>query len=318
MANSSKPRLILAALLVLFTVIALFQVWRQSEMNRQLRGILEAQHKAAEGRIASYDDLIKAFPQEIKSTPALTDKRFSWPAGQKVAVSLTYDDGYETHFKDVAISMAQRGLRATFYPIGHRSVIEHPQQWARVSQLGHELGNHSLFHPCRRPSINPAYHLANYNQTRWYDEMTVANYILNSIDNQTHRTLAYPCAQKKIGPAENPVPVTALVPRLFYAARSYADGQIIRPDYLDLYNLPSYAADLHLKDFKGIRSIIDEAQKYSGWVIFTFHDINKEPGELVFDNAEHQQLISFLAQNQDKIWTAPLIEVCRHLRSLGY
>ena len=318
MVSTSKSNIILAVLLVLLSAVGLFQIWRQSEQNRQLREALASQQIPSEGRIEQYDDLAEAFPLALKTGSSPLDKRFSWPAGQKVAVTLTYDDGYETHFKEVAEALARHNLRATFYPIGRRSVIKHPEQWTRVYQLGHELGNHSLFHPCRRPEINAVYHLANYNQTRWYDEMEVANYILNSIDGQTERTLAYPCAQKKIGPLEKPVSIKAFVPHLFYAARSYADGEIIRPDNLDLYNLPSFAADLHLNNFEAIRTLIDDARKYGGWVIFTFHEIDEETGELVFNYSEHQQLITFLTQNQENIWTAPLIEVSRHLRSMGY
>jgi len=318
MGKTSKSNLVLAVLIVLLTTVGLFQIWRQSEQNRQLREALVAQQILSEGRIDQYDDLAEAFPPALKSGPTPHNKRFSWPAGQKVAVTLTYDDGYVTHFKEVAVLLARHDLKATFYPVGRRSVIEHPKQWTRVYQLGHELGNHSLFHPCQRPWVNPAYHLVNYNQSRWYDEMTVANFILNSIDGQSERTLAYPCAQKKIGPVEDPVSVKPLIPSLFYAARSYADGEIILPGNLDLYNLPSYAADLNLKNFEEVRTVIDDARKHGGWVIFTFHEIDEEPGDLVFNHSEHHQLITFLSQNQENIWTASLIEVSRHLRSMGY
>lgn len=261
----------------------------------------------------------KKKPLTDRKHSSIGKKRFVWPHGEKAAVSIAYDDGLRVHFEEVAPMLKKYGLRGTFYPPGLISLIKYPHEWAKVAEMGHELGNHSLFHPCRKPHyVNPAYDLAAYNKTRWSDEMEVANYILKTIDGKDERTFAIPCAQIYIGPSENKVSVEPTISKMFVAARSYANREIIVPDNLNFVSLSSFAAGLDLKTFDHILSIIRKAQQVSGWVIITFHGVGKDESQLYIDKDEHQKLISFLSQNKNEIWTAPIIEACRHLKSNGY
>ena len=75
---------------------------------------------------------------------------FKWPAGQRCAVTLTYDDAVPVHYEKVAPRLAQKGMTATFNVYPHNHFTENADQWKPVAALGHELGNHTLFHPCRR------------------------------------------------------------------------------------------------------------------------------------------------------------------------
>jgi len=245
-------------------------------------------------------------------------RRFVWPRGETAAVSITYDDGLQVHFEKVAPMLREYGLYGTFYPPGLCSLIRFPREWAEVAAMGHELGNHSLFHPCRRDGINPAYNLENYNETRWRDEMAIANFILKTIDGKENRTFAVPCAQIYVGSLENKKSVVPLIAKMFVAGRSYFNREIITPDNINFVALPSFAADLDLQTSDRIISVIKESQKISGWVIFTFHDIKKDGGYLSMDEEEHRKLLLFLSENKTDIWVSPIIEVCRYLKSKGY
>ncbi|HEU5101531.1 MAG TPA: polysaccharide deacetylase family protein [Roseiflexaceae bacterium] len=75
---------------------------------------------------------------------------FTWPNSIQCAVSLTYDDGLPIHYTLVGPALQRLGLLATFYPMVQSDLIWHADSWRGLAQAGHELGNHSLFHPCRQ------------------------------------------------------------------------------------------------------------------------------------------------------------------------
>ena len=62
-------------------------------------------------------------------------------------VALTFDDGphhsLTPHLLDI---LASRGVRATFYVVGHR-VARQPVLMRRIVAEGHEIGNHTWSHP---------------------------------------------------------------------------------------------------------------------------------------------------------------------------
>ena len=61
-------------------------------------------------------------------------------------VALTFDDGPNPPVTDQVLEiLAQREVRATFFPIG-RWVERWPQAFARMVAAGHVIGNHSYRH----------------------------------------------------------------------------------------------------------------------------------------------------------------------------
>ena len=75
---------------------------------------------------------------------------FQWPKGRQGAVSITYDDALTCHHQLVAPAWEAVGLRATFYTPIRSTFMQETEAWRAVAAKGHELGNHSLFHPCRK------------------------------------------------------------------------------------------------------------------------------------------------------------------------
>src|SRR5574341_1193422 len=80
-----------------------------------------------------------------------------WSSSFQGAISLTFDDGMRSHLDFAIPQMNARGLRGTFYlnPRGSEEDASRPlpwraslAQWLPAYQAGHELGNHSLSHPC--------------------------------------------------------------------------------------------------------------------------------------------------------------------------
>ncbi len=125
---------------------------------------------------------------------------FEWPQGRKGAVSITYDDGLDCHYEFVAPAWDHHGLQVTFYVSFVKpfpSTMDNPEAWRQLAAKGHELGNHSLFHACRRggDGVRPPveYDLGDYTTLRWKEEMQVANFALSLLDGKTERTFGNPC-----------------------------------------------------------------------------------------------------------------------------
>ena len=97
---------------------------------------------------------------------------FAWPQDCRGAVSLTYDDALPCHWELVAPALEAQGLRGTFYT-NILSAAAAPEAWRRIAGRGHELGNHSIFHPCRKNLERPRawlpdeYDLRGYTPRRW-------------------------------------------------------------------------------------------------------------------------------------------------------
>src|SRR4051794_24883965 len=105
---------------------------------------------------------------------AMTDPanaQLAWPKGKGAAIVLTYDDALHSQL-DIAVPQLDRAhLEATFFLDGDVTPAD-MVRWRRVSRAGHELGNHSLFHPCPRAMLpgREQYLTDNYDVARMLTE----------------------------------------------------------------------------------------------------------------------------------------------------
>jgi sialate O-acetylesterase len=248
-----------------------------------------------------------------------SDPKIMWPGGQACAVSLTYDDALPVHYNTVAPLLSANGLTATFYVCAHRHFTENIAAWKQVASSGHELGNHTLFHPCRRAPekdygwLMPDYDLCDYSAQRWVDEMRVANCLLNQIDDQADRTFGNTCCHTSIGRGEHEVELSRLIEGMFVAGRGPLNEKIVCSDS------PSFAAVGHFsgdgKSFQELQQDIERAISMGGWIVFMFHGVGEGTHDLFIDTAEHARLVGYLEAHSNQIWTAPMVEVAKHLRS---
>ncbi len=124
---------------------------------------------------------------------------------KQCAVVLTYDDAIDIDLDNVLPELDSAGLKGTFYLIGSSPVVKkRVTEWKAAAAEGHELGNHSLFHPCdgSRPGrgfVTPATDLSKYTVRRAVSEIRANNDLLTSIDGKRIRTFAYPCGDLTIG-----------------------------------------------------------------------------------------------------------------------
>jgi sialate O-acetylesterase len=258
-----------------------------------------------------------------EATPQPAASVFRWPDGQQGAVTLSYDDAIVSHFESVAPQLEKAGLRGTFYiSVDRPGFSRHIDRWRRVAAAGHELGNHSLFHPCRkdRPDehtwLSDDYNLSEYSPDRWIREMRVANLVLRLVDGKTERTFGNTCCDNSIGPLDDRTCLEELIPKLFVAGRGEFVRKPIDPAGANLPALGHYGADG--RSFEQLRSEIEAAVRQGKWIFYMFHGVGKGTHNLYIEAEEHRKLIAYLSANKDRTWTAPAVDVAKYLRDFEH
>ena len=242
--------------------------------------------------------------------PQIADAQFSWPNGAKAAVVFTYDDGLDCHL-DVAVpQLDEFGFKGTFYCTGNsQSLYNRTDDWRETAKNGHELGNHTLFHPCNGEQfdwVKPEYDLNKYTIEQLLAELRTASTLLKAIDGKRKRTFAYTCSNVAIG--ENDF--SDNIQPLFTAAR--ADGPI--PEIMQGYNIfkaPSWMVEDNKTE--DLIAYVEEAKAKGTIAVFMFHSVGG--GYLNVGAKEHRELLQYLNENRDEFYIGTFGEVMEYIKA---
>ncbi|MEI7724334.1 MAG: polysaccharide deacetylase family protein [Bacteroidota bacterium] len=226
---------------------------------------------------------------------------------RQCAVTLTYDDGLNVHLDKVIPVLDSLGFKGTFYVPGNSvSLAQRMAEWKTIASHGHELGNHTLFHPCAgvskgRKWVKPEYDLDTYTIPRIIDEIRLSNTLLHAIDGKTKRTFAYTCGDRVIGG----VSFVDSIRNDFVAARGVKNGtdQIKN---IDLFDIRAFM--VNGQSAEELIALVDKAKNEGGLIVFLFHGVGGEHA-INISLDEHNKLLRYLKQNEKDIWIAPLVEI---------
>ncbi len=248
-----------------------------------------------------------------------------WPQPYRAAVSLTFDDGLRSQL-EVAVPILDRaGLRATFYlnPTGAQesaglgdSWRERLAPWIPVQARGHEMGNHTILHPC---SLNiEADWLVGKNLRDWTlerlqtDVLEAQRRLSEVFPGQRETSFAYPCYEDAVGHGKQRICYTPFIAEHFTAARHKGElrGELANdPLACDRYHLTSWPVEYREAAF--MIGLVEQSAWLGRWAVFTFHGIQE--GHLPVGDEDFAELAAYLARRTD-IWVAPLAEVGAYLR----
>jgi peptidoglycan/xylan/chitin deacetylase (PgdA/CDA1 family) len=232
--------------------------------------------------------------------------------GKKCAVVLTYDDALNVHLDNAIPVLDSLLLRGTFYLSGYSDGCKKRlKDWRKAAETGHELGNHTLFHPCDgsfkgREWVDSERDLSHYTLQRITDEIRETNVLLEAIDGKTERTFAYTCGdltihgKRFINNVKNDV----------IAARAVRH-EMHTLDKVDLYNMDCYA--INAETAEQMIDLVKKARDSSKLLVFLFHGVGGEHA-LNVDIEAHRQLLLFLKNNETDVWTTPMIDVVHHIK----
>ena len=219
-------------------------------------------------------------------------------------VSLTFDDALDAHLDTAMPILASAGLHGTFFVnINSECFASRHREWATAAANGHEIGNHSVFHPgvSTKRWVTEGIALEHYTLDRMRHELMVASQILTMLDGRVERTFAFPCSNPWLGEAGWPrrlltrfglqrtrlmgwvdrfgmdfgsrlVDYTPLARELFVAARCGG---------IDAAKLPTVPPDRHRVrgvagdglDLPSLLSAVDEAVMRDAWLVLVFHGV---------------------------------------------
>jgi hypothetical protein len=224
----------------------------------------------------------------------------------KALICLTYDDALPVHRQAVAHDLSRRGLRGTFYvPAAYEDLHAGLEGWREVAALGHELGNHSCWHPCRtRPEWKPPYRLEDYDRRRVRDELLMANRVLHLIDGRTERSYGATCGDLTCGPGEGEFFLDD-VRDLFRVVRSgHRDGPMVGAASLVV---PAFHAD-HCRADEIVAVVESMKSLPESWMLIGLHGVGAGTHHDFIDSQEHQRLIDWIAAQCDWLEAVTVLE----------
>jgi peptidoglycan-N-acetylglucosamine deacetylase len=233
--------------------------------------------------------------------------QIEWPKGKVAAVVLTYDDALRSQL-DIAIpQLAAARLKGTFFLDGDITPAD-MLRWRKVSSAGHELGNHSVFHPCPRAMLpeRTQYHTDDYDVARMLAEIGVMNSVLFGIDGKQARTYSVPCSQMLVGGVDytGALRSSGLVRYVRTGGDAYKS---VISDFraLDPFQIPSYGP-VDRPGGEQLVAYVERVRTARGLGVLQFHGVG---GDYLDVSAEaHRTLLGHLRGLPD-VWTGTFQEV---------
>jgi len=205
---------------------------------------------------------------------SLTDPKFPWPEGKKMALSLTFDDARLSQIDTGMPLLDKYGVKATFY-ISPGSLLKRTGGWKQAVVNGHDIGNHSVYHPC---SGNFAWSrekaLEEYSFQKMRTELDSASRFINEMLGVKPVSFAYPCGQTFIGRGAGAQSYVPLVASMFESGRGWLNEAPNDPWFCDLAQMN--ASELDGKSFEQILTLIETAKANGHWLILAGHEMNDE------------------------------------------
>ncbi len=146
---------------------------------------------------------------------------FQWPSGKTIAVSLSWDDSRPSQVTVGTPILDAHGVKATFYVLPS-TVEKEIDGWREAVANGHEIGNHSLKHPCSGNFLWARDNaLEDYNIEQMQIELAAANESLKDLLGVTPTEFAYPCGQTFVGRGANTQSYVPVVHKQFVSGRTW-------------------------------------------------------------------------------------------------
>jgi len=236
-----------------------------------------------------------------------------WPGNCQGAVSLTFDDGLASQLAVAVPILNQFGLQGTFYLSPHDDYEQSLAPWRDVAVAGHELGNHTVGHPC---SQNFAF--VAESGRRSLEEMTLDEMEAEIVEagrrlrwlapQQQDISFAYPCYQTFVGQGITRQSYVPLVARHCVAGRGRGEtaNDPLRCDLAHVWSWPC-----ERMTGAELIGLAEQAAAQGRWGILTFHGVHE--GHLPIGDRDLTELCAFLSRQRDRIWTAPVATVARRI-----
>ena len=227
-----------------------------------------------------------------------------------MALSLTFDDARESQVLVGTKLLDQYGIKATFFVVPS-AVEKQLAGWKKAVESGHEIGNHSLLHPCSANfawSRNKA--LEDYTLKKMRLELLECNKRIEELLGVRAEVFAYPCGQKFVGRGTNTKSYVPLISKMFVAGRGWMDESPNDPVYCNLAQLTGVEMDG--KSFEQVLTVIEDARKSGQWLVLAGHEMGNA-GRQTTQLEMLKKLAEYAKNPANGIWLEPMGTVSKYL-----
>lgn len=212
------------------------------------------------------------FAQDYKMERADSETAFQWPEGKQMALSLSFDDARFSQVDRGIPLLNTYNITGTFY-VSPNAMLERVADWKDAVDAGHDIGNHTLVHPCSG-NFPWARHkaLEDYNLEKMAQELDSASILIHHVLGVWPTAFAFTCGQTFVGRGVNTRSYVPLVAARFLTGRNWMNEGPNDPVYCDLARLNG--TELDGKSFSEALTLIKEARDQGAWLVFAGHEMN--------------------------------------------
>ncbi|SMD41547.1 Predicted xylanase/chitin deacetylase [Aquiflexum balticum DSM 16537] len=237
-------------------------------------------------------------------------QKFPWPDGKKMALSLSFDDARASNTSLGIPLLDEYGIKATFFVIP-ASVKKDLNNWKKAVANGHEIGNHSIMHPCSGNFIwSRERALENYTLDKMRAELVQASAEIEKLLGVVPKVYAYPCGEKFVGKGIHTQSLVPLISEMFLAGRGWMDEAPSDPIYADLAQLTGMEMDQ--KEFEEILPLIESASKNGQWLVLAGHETDHS-GNQTTRLSMLKKLAAYANDPSNGIWIAPIGTIAKYV-----
>ncbi len=224
---------------------------------------------------------------------------------------MSFDDARASQL-DAAIPVLDKyGIKATFY-VSMGNAAKRVEGWKAVAAAGHEIGNHSMRHPCTGNfpwSKQKA--LEDYTLAQMAAELDQASAKIESVLGVPPLTYAYPCGMKYVGRGKHTRSYVPLVAERFLAGRGWRDEGANDPAFCDPAQLMTIEFDG--LTFEQLKAVVDETAKNGFWLVLCGHDVG--PGGRQTTRVETlRAFCEYACDPANGLWVDTVANVARYVR----
>lgn len=238
---------------------------------------------------------------------------FMWPGGQRAALSLSFDDARPSQLDHGVPILDRHGLRGTFY-VSLGNLRDRIEEWRAAAATGHEMGNHTLSHPCSGNfPFNRDNALEKWSLARMEEDIDEAQEALEDLLGRRPRTFAYPCGQTYVGRGEAVQSYVPVVARRFVVGRNAFDEMHNDPAFCDLAQV--YSMDADQGQLERLIGLAEAAKRDGGWLILMMHEVRPESGRQTITTEVLDGLCRYLADPANGLWVDTVEAVGDYVRT---
>lgn len=237
-------------------------------------------------------------------TVSAQTKAFKWPKSYQAAVSLTYDDALFSQLDNAIPALNKYQLKGSFYlTLSSPSVKQRLEDWRLAAKQGHELGNHTIYHPCSKSSLGRdwvrSYHdMDTKTLEQIAQEVDVANTFLMAIDGKNTRTMTGPCFDYQVKNGNY----------IEYVRNQFVAVKGNNPSLAKKFDLLLVADNVSAEQ---MISFVKSAQQQGGIANILFHGVGGD--HLSVTKNAHNELLSYLDKNKESLWTDTYLNIMRYV-----